>query len=404
MKTPLLPTSLLLALVTGFVFPNLALAQGTCVISKGGGVRCLPAVSGGGPGLGVGDIQLPNDEDLLGPIVGEPSHLIFQDFANQGQNLGVSIGGGSDFSIEDLVEATTDRELLLRDYSITDRISNAFFDREDTPGRGDGDPAQLWDVWLDGGYFNVDDDRWGRDGDGDIGEVLAGIHRQVAEGLIVGVAGGWEGGDLDTFGDAVRTDWDGWLVGPYVAYRASEQVFFDLWVGYAELDVDTRISALDGDYDVERLFVSANATGQWDLGAVRVRPRASVFYSDDDFDSFDYRIPGTGIRIPVDSTDDQLGTIDLMVEVNQSFDAGGMALVPFVRVGGQYIYQRPNGGKLLGDDLDTHRSSSYSGNARLGVRLVTAGNALVELSGGYLSIGKSSLNVFDTRLSAAFFF
>ena len=103
--------------------------------------------------------------------------------------------------------------------------------------------------------------------------------------LIVGIAGGWEAGDSDAFDRQLDTDFDGYFVGPFVAWKPYPNLVLDLWAGYAQDNVDIDIFGLQGDYDIDRIFVSANATGRWFWGETEIRPKLELFYSNDDTQS-----------------------------------------------------------------------------------------------------------------------
>lgn len=337
----------------------------------------------------------------------DPEGNVFLSTTPDGARVVGSEGGGPGGanSASELLNhfiSTSANARLQRRYSISDRIGDAFFDRLAA------DPSvepPTFEPWLESSYRDVDDDRWGRDSDGEIWQFLGGVDMRVDENLIVGVAGGYEDGDFDTFGDFVEEDYDTWLVGPYAAYLITPNLFADLWVGYARDDVDIDLGVLGGDYDVDRWFIDFNLTGQWEVGPLNLRPRLSAWYAEDDRESFNFSIPGSSSRIRVDSDDENYGSIAFMIEANKAFGmADGLALVPFARMGVHYAYERANSGRLLGDDLETHSSSAYTGDARIGVRIVSAGSVVVEASAGYLSIGKNDLDVIEGRISAGFYF
>ncbi len=100
------------------------------------------------------------------------------------------------------------------------------------------------------------------------------------EGLIMGLALGYETQEVDTFFNGGQQDVDGYTVVPYLALRVGEHSSLDLSFGYSSVDTDQFRLALVGglpvgarvssSVDSERYFFSGNYTtnrtyGNWNL-------------------------------------------------------------------------------------------------------------------------------------------
>jgi hypothetical protein len=152
----------------------------------------------------------------------------------------------------------------------------------------------------------------------------------------------------------------------------------DLWVGYARRSVDSRVAVLSSDYDIDRLFVSANATGRLVRGDYEIRPKLELFYSNDDADAHSYSVDSGGVlppgfRVDVDGGSDDLFISTLSGEVRRGFLlASGTRIEPFGRVGIQALLTQPNDGQLINGDFDYAEVDPVTGQLLGGVGVAFA--------------------------------
>ncbi len=124
--------------------------------------------------------------------------------------------------------------------------------------------------------------------------VFVGADFSPREGLVMGLALGYEDNEIDTFFNAGEMDVDGYTVVPYVALQVGDQSSLDLAFGYSDLDTSqfrltggvpggARINSKVGS---ERYFVSANYNTFRDYGEWHVTSQLGVFWAKDQHDAF----------------------------------------------------------------------------------------------------------------------
>jgi outer membrane autotransporter protein len=278
-----------------------------------------------------------------------------------------------------------------------------------TPYRDLGSEDAEWSVWLDGGYLSISDERYGLSTDGSSRGIILGFDRMVDDGLVVGIALGTDDAEITGYGGTVGVDYRGYFGGPYVGYRINDELVLDAWLAYGSYDVDSRISVLEGRNDFDRWFSSVNLTGQYVYDEYRFRPKLSLFYAHSDADDPRYRVRGIpefeGETFVFAGEDENQGLVDVSLEVNRLWSVSDDLLVlPYGRAGIRYDFDRPNDGELVTPTLELVTPSAWSGNLRLGVKALVNKNMIVDVSGGYLSLGQNGLDVWNGRLAVSWLF
>ncbi len=124
--------------------------------------------------------------------------------------------------------------------------------------------------------------------------VFVGADFSPREGLVMGLALGYEDNEIDTFFNAGQMDVDGYTVVPYVAVQVGDQSSFDLAFGYSDLDTSqfrlaggvpggARINSKVGS---ERYFVSGNFITFRDFGEWHVTGQIGALWAKDQHDAF----------------------------------------------------------------------------------------------------------------------
>ena len=337
--------------------------------------------------------------------------------------------------VNGIIAATTQGgsgALLMRDYTISNRVVNGLFarqkittagrfgdERQSLPGanapqriatsgqKSDGSPQ--WDAWADARFYDIKDRRYQLDTDGNMQQAYVGADSLVTSNLVLGLAGAYEGSDQNGYRNYVSTDTDAYVIGPYVGYRVLPNVVLDGWLGYAYQNVDTRIANAKGSYSVNQFFASLNATAQFDFDFIGIQPKLSFYYSHADTDDLKLKVGDLGgnrfgtLTVPINDQD--VGLLDQSVEFNHAFaPTQDLLLMPYVRAGGRYAFQRPNDGKILSGDLTLVTSSPWSGNIRGGLRTLVYDQVVIDVGGGYLSLGQGGLDIWEGKLAFQWLF
>ncbi|MEM9144648.1 MAG: autotransporter outer membrane beta-barrel domain-containing protein [Pseudomonadota bacterium] len=228
------------------------------------------------------------------------------------------------------IEATTSetsRSVTTRiSTTISDRISQALRversrDGEEDEARGfgrrglarDGEDGFLGDAalsgWTTASLTFLENDGAGTEFDGEVMNPLVGIDATLEQSIVVGIALGYEGADLDTTFNGGTLDSDGFIITPYAGTRVGDFVVVDGGFGYARVSYDRArfdgAGTVTGDFDGDRFFVFANVAGYvppeiLDVEGLQVIGRLGFRYSHEDQSSFvenGQRIEGDSIEL-----------------------------------------------------------------------------------------------------------
>lgn len=278
------------------------------------------------------------------------------------------------------------------------------------PGREFG-ISSAYNLWADGQYFDIDDDRYDIDATGSIKEIRFGIDRLFGDDLVLGIAGGLEQLENTAYSGSIHIEQDGLFIGPYLGYRISEFAVIDMWLGYTKGDGESRISRLEGSFDADRLFISANISSQYTTeNQFNFRPKFSFYYGKTEISDYSlYLDPsknnGYGGTLTVDDYDANYGVAEFSIEANRIFDTSrDTYTMPFLRLGVSYAFERPNDGVIITPELTAEDTAEVLGNANIGFRMLINKQFVTEVRAGYYGIGESDLDVWDGRLVLSYFF
>jgi outer membrane autotransporter protein len=259
----------------------------------------------------------------------------------------------------------------------------------------------LWNGWVDVRHIDSKDRRNGLDLDNSTGGVTLGVDRRVGANAVAGLSLSLDRSDSDAFDGTMTSQTEGFLIGPYVAYRMSDHWAADAAIAVGRYKSDSQLDVLQGNYKADRYTFAVNANGQYEFDRTLVRPRFSVYYAhmnDDDY-SLEGSIAGQSISLAMPKTSSNYGMAEASGEVTQSFMlSGGSVVAPYARLAVRYEFARPNDGEVLAGDLSMARTSPWGGSLRLGARALANRATMIEAEAGYLSLGQSDLNIWELRL------
>lgn len=138
---------------------------------------------------------------------------------------------------------------------------------------------KLWNVWVDGKYSWIEGNHEIDDGKGPLTNVMAGIDYRLADKVVLGVLGTYEGSDLETEGFLpLSQKTEGYGGGAYVGITVTPNVIFSGMATYAAIDTDLGRSR-DADTDSDRVQLSGAFTGYWYFGTTRLTPSLTLAWS-----------------------------------------------------------------------------------------------------------------------------
>ncbi|HMQ95407.1 MAG TPA: autotransporter outer membrane beta-barrel domain-containing protein, partial [Amaricoccus sp.] len=252
--------------------------------------------------------------------------------------------------------------------------------------------------WFQGRSSTFDFDGSGRDSGGHRNEAIVGFDVVRRPDLVYGLAAGWEDGHADSFGGQVDSRFDGYFFGPYVGWKPDPDLVLDLWVGYARRDFSNSIAGFDSDFDVNRVFVSANATGRYLRGDYELRPKLELFYANDDIPDHSYSNGGSRFGVVGGHDDEMVSTLSGEVR-REHVTSGGTRIAPYFRVGIDAWLARPNDGLLLDGDLNEFSMSAITGDLRAGVNAAFLNGGRFDARVGYGGIGEDGLEIVEGEIA-----
>jgi len=217
------------------------------------------------------------------------------------------------------------------------RIRDNKFTMEGATGLNAGDGSTVpYGVWGNYTYSDFDNDLSSTAFDGDTHSFLGGVDFAFWENTVLGVAFGYDNGDIDTTFNQGNQDTDSYTIAPYFGALLSDNLSLDFNVGYSYVDYDqfrtlpgttTRVSSSP---DADRWFGALNLNGityydNWILGA-----RIGALWAKSVIDSYT-ESNGT----PVAQSRSKLGSGSVAGDVAYSYKN----FEPFVNVSYQYDFE-----------------------------------------------------------------
>jgi hypothetical protein len=196
----------------------------------------------------------------------------------------------------------------------------------------------------------------------------------------IGIAAGIEHAGTYDRGGAGRDPF-ALLSGPYIDYRPSKYLGFELWTGVRYRDRGSDTTAVNRIYDYAGYFLTTSLSGLFDVGALQVRPELRMLFKEHGNDGRHRGMPGydggTGIA--------QFGT-----EIGYPFLAPDETrFTPFLRAGIRYeVGNVADDPVLQSQYLTDGNRSSWRHGAALGLRSERLDGAAFEVTGSYHALSE----------------
>ncbi len=261
-------------------------------------------------------------------------------------------------------------------------------------GRAAGNGDKRWGAWAMGSYTTIENTQSGVQMDGNVYNLVGGLDYMLTDRVVVGVSLGYENLDLDTTFNLGSVKNDGFSLIPYVGYQINNTWSVDLAGGMSWLNYDVkRNTTVTGSYDAERWLVSANLSGNYGFGRVRLMPKFGVLYLEEESDAYRESTGGT-----VAGNKTKLGRLTAGGKVGYAFDS----VMPFFKLVGEYDFDK-NDPSLIAPGRFTHDEDF---GAQIGGGFDFYGSSVISgtVEGAYLSAGREDLNIWtvSARLRAKF--
>ncbi|WP_457935416.1 HYR domain-containing protein [Mesorhizobium sp. 10J20-29] len=170
------------------------------------------------------------------------------------------------------------------------------FDDDGQPDPSASDPMRYrTDIWLEGTIANFD----GVGGNGKFGILHGGIDYLVTRNLLFGI--GFQG----DWTEQRATSGSGYMIGPYMTARISDQLYFDARGAWGQsFNAIAPFDSYTDDFDAERWLVSVAMIGDFDVGAWKVSPEVRLDYFNETTHPY-----LDSLNVPIPSVDSSVGEL-----------------------------------------------------------------------------------------------
>lgn len=259
----------------------------------------------------------------------------------------------------------------------------------------------FWNIWSDNRYFHIVDHRYALDRNGYATNQTIGADRRITEKLVIGSMFAYDTGKSTSFDDNWLINARGFVFGPYFGYLLSSNWGIQGTLAYGKFRNNNNIAILKSRYHSEVYATSLIATGVYNLCSFQLRTKPAIYYNV--FRNEGYNMTAN-VRdiifyVPIAAYRFRFGYSQLAFELSRPFvNANKITTVPYIELGANYAFTRPNGGQILTGNLTMHKTTPWSGLARVGVRALITKSLFIDCTGNYLSIGQQNLDIWGVKI------
>jgi hypothetical protein len=253
-----------------------------------------------------------------------------------------------------------------------------------------------FDIWAEGHFTYFEDGTTGSETNGHFGVLYLGVDYILTPNLLVGALVQIDSMEQTSSELSTKVDGVGWMAGPYMTARLSDNVFFQgraAW-GRSRNDISPFQTYTDA-FDTQRWLATGTLKGRWQHGAWLISPSASVGYVEERqesyTDSLDVFIPGQTVSI---------GQAKFGPEISyRGAFVNGMAIEPFASLEGIWTFSEDGIDDLVVDTLAGN--NELRGKVGAGVKALTAGGTALSISGSYDGLGDDDFQAISGELRLA---
>lgn len=253
-----------------------------------------------------------------------------------------------------------------------------------TPTAAEGLPQhQTFDMWIEGKFTYYDD---GNNGDGYVGVGYLGFDYLVTPDLLLGILGSVDVARQDGAAANSRVDGVGWLIGPYLSFRMTENLFFYTRAAWGESSNDiSPFGTYVDNFKTQRWLVRGRLSGSWNWDNWSFTPSVSAAYIEDKaksyVDSNNLVIPGQTIA---------LGQLKFDPRVGYTYrTSDGTYIKTGISLQALWNFTQKNGAVAAGNIAG---GNDVRGRAKVDLNVRTRNGVTVGLEGTYDGIGAKNFD------------
>jgi len=315
-------------------------------------------------------------------------------YSEQGgvSGFGMSFGGdmlpfGLRFTERDATFSYSLRRAMVKDDRSEDeqglRFDGLYADRNNDA------PLNPFDIWVEGKFarFNAEG------GDGNFAILHAGADYLVTPGLLLGLGGQLDWTDLEGEDDA-EMDGFGYMIGPYLTARLSENFFFDARAAWGQsYNTVSPFGTYDDEVDATRWLISGALIGRFDFDRLTIQPKAEVAYFEEKSEEYEDSL---GFDIP--SVKASTGTFTFGPRVSTQMELNDFTrLEPFVTLEGIWTFAQGNTATTVAESPGLE-DKGLRGRGELGFTLFGGSSSSLSASGFYDGLGSSDFEAWGGEI------
>lgn len=319
--------------------------------------------------------DLPDPPDVEGP----------------GDGGEIDIGGGIDGSgsgvLSQLLLNVNKNFLstyLLRTYSVSDRVDNAFFRCSDEILKN------RWQVWIEPQYVGLNSRIATGEPRSNSRSIQFGANYNVNNEFLVGFSTLCNNSNVDAFDGSLVNQNQGIIIGPFLGYRL-DRMIINAWLIYGYHEIRSNLVSLSGGFHMHSFMASGNASITFNVNDNLIQPKLSLFYSNNETSKFTYSgiIPNLDIPVilRVGRTQFYYSHALFSTKLFREICLENAVLIPSLLAGVNNNFQRPDHGRVVNREIEVVSLSPWSGIVQTGLGLKLREVLRVDLLGGYYSIG-----------------
>jgi outer membrane autotransporter protein len=247
-----------------------------------------------------------------------------------------------------------------------------------------------FDMWVEGYATRFEDDTSGSSGS--VGIMYVGADYQIMPGLMIGALMQFDFADEVSGPLGSNVEGNGWMAGPYMSARLTDNLFFDARAAWGRSDNSiSPFGTYTDNTDGERWMARAGLTGEWRSDRWRFSPTIGVAYFNEDIESY---TDSNGIFIAGQSY--SLGRLNFGPEIGYSIPlADGSILEPLVNVQGLWDF---DGANPITFNEVPGTTSDLRARVQAGVTLTAPWGYSIRATGMYDGLGSDDYEAYGGQL------
>ena len=251
------------------------------------------------------------------------------------------------------------------------------------------DAAAKINMWVEASFISISAET----AENDLGLVHAGVDYRISDDTLIGVMGQYDWADEADNVEDFHISGNGWLAGPYVVSRITDNLIFDGRAAYGQSDnTVSPFSAYEDDFDTDRYLLKGQATGDFTLNEWLINPSLSVIYYEETQKAY---MDSLNIDIPEQTIN--LGRLTFGPRASKTFKtSSGNSITPSFGLRGVWDFEQAD---IV--DLSTGFASgtdNLRARTEVGISLGLSGGTNVSADGFYDGIGAGDFEAYGISL------